>query len=154
ATIKTATPGNYYVGELVIISGVSVPEYNGTFAITAVTSSNSFTYTAATSGLAAGSGGTAKNALGGRQRSRVSSLIYTFNHPGSLAAGAFSIGLTANVAVNGTSGQTVGTLPTLSWSTPDNGLTYFVTFSGNGVVNGSIADGVYDITLDHTKVTD
>jgi hypothetical protein len=93
-------------------------------------------------------------ALAGAQRSMVDSLAYTFNHPVSLAAGAFSIALHANVTVNGTTGQTVGTLPALSWSSPDDGATWVVTFSGNGVVNRSIADGVYDITLNAAAVSD
>jgi hypothetical protein len=45
-------------------------------------------------------------------------------------------------------------LPTLSYSSPDGGLTWVVSFSGNGVVNGSIADGVYDLTLEHAAVSD
>jgi hypothetical protein len=139
--------------------GVNVPGYNGAYVITAVTSANSFTYTAATSGLAAGTGGTAKNALGGNQRSMVESLVYTFNHPVSLADGAFNIALHGNITVtdaqgNTTPGQTLGAVPTLSYTSPDGGLTWVVTFSGDSVINGSIADGVYDITLDHTKVTD
>ena len=36
----------------------------------------------------------------------------------------------------------------------DGGLSYVVSFSGASVINGSIADGVYDLKLDHTKVHD
>jgi hypothetical protein len=72
----------------------------------------------------------------------------------SLAANAFTIALHAGVTVNGTTGQTVGTLPALSWSSPDGGTTWVVTFSGAGVVNNSIADGVYDLTLNAAAVTD
>src|SRR5262249_55673010 len=88
------------------------------------------------------------------QRSMVTSLTYTFDHAVTLGAGAFTIGLHPNVTVNGTAGQTVGTLPTLSWSSADGGLTWVVTFSGAGVVGGSIADRVYDGTLHHAAVTD
>jgi hypothetical protein len=84
----------------------------------------------------------------------VDSIAYTFDNAVSLAANAFSIALHANVTVNGVTGQAVGTLPTLSWSSPDGGLTWVVAFSGNGVVNNSIADGVYDITLNAAAVTD
>jgi hypothetical protein len=49
--------------------------------------------------------------------------------------------------------ETVGTLPTLNWSTPDDGTTWIVTFGGSGVVGGSIANGVYDITLDDSLIT-
>jgi hypothetical protein len=48
----------------------------------------------------------------------------------------------------------VGTLPTLGWASSDGGLTWTVTFSGAGVVNNSIADGVYDLTLNASAVTD
>jgi hypothetical protein len=33
-------------------------------------------------------------------------------------------------------------------------LSYVITFSGAGVINNSIADGLYDLDLDHTKVHD
>ncbi len=69
----------------------------------------------------------------------------------TLEPGAFSIALHPNITVNGTTGQTAGTLPTLSWSSPDSGTHWVVTFSGAGVSHGSIADGVYDITLDGTR---
>jgi hypothetical protein len=42
----------------------------------------------------------------------------------------------------------------LSWSSADGGLTWVVTFGGAGVVGGSIADGVYDVTLHASAVTD
>jgi hypothetical protein len=48
----------------------------------------------------------------------------------------------------------VGTLPTLSYSNPSgDGVTWVVTFSGSGVAGGSIADGVYNITLNASAVT-
>jgi hypothetical protein len=93
-------------------------------------------------------------ALAGPQRSMVDSIVYTFSHAVSLATNAFTIALDANATVNGTPGQPVGTVPTLSYGSPDGGLTWVVTFSGAGVVGGSIADGVYDITLNHAAVTD
>src|SRR5437899_661661 len=40
------------------------------------------------------------------------------------------------------------------WTTWDGGLTYVITFTGSSVINGSIADGVYDLQLDGTKVHD
>jgi predicted outer membrane repeat protein len=93
-------------------------------------------------------------ALAGAQRSMVDDIVFTFNHAVTLAAGAFTIALHGNVTVNGVGGQTVGTLPTLSYTSPDGGVTWIVTFSGSGVIGGSIADGVYDITLNHAAVTD
>jgi hypothetical protein len=93
--------------------------------------------------------------LQGTQRSEVKSIVYTFDHAVSLGSSAFSIALRTTVTVNGvTQSDGFGTLPTLSWSSPDGGLTWVVTFSGSGVTNGSIADGVYDITLASSAVTD
>jgi hypothetical protein len=93
-------------------------------------------------------------ALAGAQRSMVDSVMYTFNHAVTLAANAFTIALHAGVTVNGTTGQTVGTVPTLAYSSADGGVTWVVTFSGAGVVNNSIADGVYDLTLHAAAVSD
>ena len=70
-----------------------------------------------------------------------------------LEAGAFTIGLQTNVSVDFGAGQTIGTLPTLNWSSPDGGTTWIVTFSGAGVAGNSIANGVYNITLNNTAVT-
>jgi subtilase family serine protease len=93
-------------------------------------------------------------ALSGPQRSMVDSIVFTFNHAVTLGSGAFTIALHAGVTVNGAAGQTVGTVPTLTWASPDGGVTWVVTFSGAGVSGGSIADGVYDITLNASAVTD
>jgi RHS repeat-associated protein len=93
-------------------------------------------------------------ALAGAQRSMVDSVVYTFDHAVTLGAGAFTIALHQNVTVNGVTGQTAGTLPALSWGSADGGVTWVVTFSGASVVNGSIADGVYDLTLNHAAVSD
>jgi hypothetical protein len=93
-------------------------------------------------------------ALAGAQRSMVDSIVYTFSHAVSPAANAFTIALHPGVTVNGVTGQTFGTLPTLTWASPDGGLTWVVTFSGPSVIGGSIADGVYDLILNHAAVTD
>jgi hypothetical protein len=47
------------VGLGVTLQNVSAAGYNGTFAVTAIPSSTTFQYTAASSGLTSGSGGTA-----------------------------------------------------------------------------------------------
>jgi uncharacterized delta-60 repeat protein len=89
-------------------------------------------------------------ALAGVQRSMVESIVYTFSQAVTLAAtNAFTIGVHA--------GQT-GTAPTLSWTAinPDasGGSTqWVVTFSGTGVVGHSIANGIYDITLNSQAVS-
>ena len=90
--------------------------------------------------------------LAGKQRSMVDNIVFQFNEAVTLDAGAFTIALHAGMSVNGGAAGTVGTLPTLHWSSPDGGLTWVVTFSGAGVVGGSIADGDYDITVVSTAV--
>jgi autotransporter-associated beta strand protein len=57
-TITTTTAHTFQVGDQVLITGVGVAGYNGTFTITSVTSTT-FTYTDSTTGLAASGGGTA-----------------------------------------------------------------------------------------------
>ena len=90
--------------------------------------------------------------LAGTQRSMVDDIVFQFNEPVTLDPGAFTIALHAGVSVDGGTPGTVGTLPTLSWTSPDGGLIWVVTFSGAGVVGGSIADGDYDITVVSTAV--
>ena len=91
------------------------------------------------------------SSLAGVQRSMVDSIVYTFSEAVNLAAtNAFSIALDANYSK--------GTLPTLNWTAlnpnADGSSTqWVVTFSGAGVLNGSIGDGVYDITLNGSAVT-
>ena len=58
ATITTVGKHNFAAGETVVISGVGVAGYNGTFLITATPTPITFTYTAG-AGLAASSGGLA-----------------------------------------------------------------------------------------------
>ena len=57
-TITTVGAHNFAAGETVVIAGVGVGGYNGTFAITATPTATTFTYTT-TAGLGASSGGTA-----------------------------------------------------------------------------------------------
>jgi YHYH protein len=87
--------------------------------------------------------------LSGVQRSRVTNLVVVFDQVVELGSTAFHLSLN----VNGTTGQTAGTIPSLSWTNPSaDGKTWVMTFSGNGVVAGSIANGVYDLNIDHTQV--
>jgi hypothetical protein len=57
-TFTTQAAPDFAVGKQVLITGVGVPGYNGTFTLTSV-SGSTFTYTAASSGLGASSGGAA-----------------------------------------------------------------------------------------------
>ena len=88
-------------------------------------------------------------ALVGVQRSMVDSIVYNFSEPVNLGANAFAIVLHPN--------QT-GTVPTLSWTAispaaDGSSSSWAVTFSGAGVVGNSIADGVYDLTLNAAAAT-
>jgi hypothetical protein len=86
----------------------------------------------------------------GAQRSMVDSLVYTFSEAVNLAAtGAFTIAIHTGEQ---------GTAPMLAWAAinPDgNGAStqWVVTFTGTSVVGNSIANGVYDITLNPSAVT-
>ena len=88
--------------------------------------------------------------LAGVQRSMVDSIAYTFSESVNLTGAAATLAIHA--------GQS-GTLPTtLTWTAlnanADGSSTQWaLTFSGAGVSGGSIADGVYDITLNPTAVT-
>jgi endonuclease/exonuclease/phosphatase family metal-dependent hydrolase len=94
-------------------------------------------------------------ALAGAQRSDVQSIVFHFDHAVTLGAGAITLALHPNFTVNGVNQPGgVGTIPDVAFATTDGGLSWEVTFSGAGVVGGSIADGVYDITLHASAVTD
>ena len=89
--------------------------------------------------------------LVGVQRSMVDSIVYSFSEAVNLtAANAFSISVHAGQG---------GTLPTaLTWTalnanSDGSSTQWAVAFSGAGVSGGSIADGVYDITLNAAAVT-
>ncbi len=56
-TITTTAPHAFSVGEMIVVSGVGVAGYNGTFAVTSVPTSTTFTYFNPMTGLAASGGG-------------------------------------------------------------------------------------------------
>jgi phage tail sheath protein FI len=60
-TITTAAAHPFQVGDTVVISGVAVAGYNGTFVVTAAPSATTFDYTCPTAGLAASGAGNAKS---------------------------------------------------------------------------------------------
>jgi hypothetical protein len=87
---------------------------------------------------------------GAAQRSMVTSVTLTFSHAVTLGSNAITIALHPS-SVNG---STSGTLPTLTSSSADGGITWIVTFSGNGVIGGSIANGMYDLTVNAAQLKD
>jgi predicted outer membrane repeat protein len=88
----------------------------------------------------------------GAQRSMVDDIVYTFSEPVSILSPAVDPSLFI-VAV---APSWNGTVPTLSWAAvAGSGDTeWAVTFSGNGVTGGSIANGAYTITVaDPSSIT-
>jgi autotransporter-associated beta strand protein len=58
-TVTTTAAHGFRVGQPVVVAGVGVAGYNGTFTLLSVPTSTTFTYTASSTGLAASGGGTA-----------------------------------------------------------------------------------------------
>ena len=96
--------------------------------------------------------------LAGPQRSRVASLVITFDQPVLLDANAVTLALhTKNVSFGGAAQPSgIGAVPTsLNLATADH-ITWTLTFAGNtdDGADGlrSLRDGVYDLVVDATKV--
>jgi hypothetical protein len=81
----------------------------------------------------------------GAQRSMVNDIVYTFSEPVNIASPAVD----PNVFTVAVASSWTGTAPTLSWASVagTSDTEWAVTFSGNGVTGGSIADGAYTITV-------
>jgi Beta-propeller repeat len=81
----------------------------------------------------------------GVQRSMVDDIVYTFSEPVSILGPAND----PNVFSVAVSPGWTGTVPTLSWAAVagSNDTEWAVSFSGNGVTGGSIANGAYTITV-------
>ena len=81
----------------------------------------------------------------GVQRSMVDDIVYTFSEPVNILSPAVD----PNVFTIAVASGWTGTVPTLSWAAvAGSGNTeWAVTFSGNGVTGGSIANGAYAITV-------
>jgi hypothetical protein len=81
----------------------------------------------------------------GAQRSMVDDIVYTFSEPVNI----LDPGTDPNVFTVTVAAGWTGTVPTLSWApvVGSNNTQWAVTFSGNGVTGGSIANGAYAITV-------
>jgi hypothetical protein len=86
---------------------------------------------------------------GAAQRSRVTSLTVTFDHAiTNLPASAVSVALR-------TPGGPVPIGATIVVTQADvDGKVWTITFTGAGLEAGSLADGVYDVSIDQTQVAD
>src|SRR5262249_31200539 len=161
-TITTTAPHGLYVGELVTVGGNSVSGYNGTFTVTGV-SGGSFTYTDATSGLGAGSGGTVSVALAGAQRSMVNNIVYKFNQAVTLPAPqsistATESGTTVTITTAGAHGFARGQTVTVTGVsvagyngtftiTSVTGTTFTYTDSTSGLASGSGGNAQVGFTI-------
>ena len=76
-TIATPSPHSLQPGDIVTISGVATPAYNGTFTITSVPVSRSFTYEHTVSGLPVSGGGTVTPAVPGISSSGTTATVRT-----------------------------------------------------------------------------
>lgn len=77
------------------------------------------------------------------QRSMINSFTYVFTSAVTIDAGAFTLlrqGEPDTYTVTATGSQ--------------DGKTWVLTFAGTGVIGGSLADGIYDLSIDRTKVRD
>jgi uncharacterized repeat protein (TIGR03803 family) len=161
-TIVTDGSNGFTSGQTLSVDGVGAG-YNGLATQITVVDTETFTYavggtpnslaTITDQGTATGAG--ASGLLSGSQRSMVDSIIYTFNQPVALSGPAISSFTLQNnffiSRVNQPNGY--GTIPDYDFTSVDGGTTWILTFNGNGVVGNSIADGVYDITLDASDFT-
>ncbi|HVG91825.1 MAG TPA: hypothetical protein VNB54_10090, partial [Alphaproteobacteria bacterium] len=159
ATITTVGKHNFAAGETVVISGVGVAGYNGTFAITNTPTTTTFTYTT-TAGLGASSGGLANVGIIILEPLRIvksfnpatvainapSTLTFSVNNPNVMPVdGSFTDTLPANLVVATPPAATNtcgGTFAPLAGDTS-------VTFS-----NGSIAVGTCTITVHVSSAID
>ncbi len=83
----------------------------------------------------------------GIQRSMVNDIVYTFSEPVNIVAP----GVDPNVFTITVAAGWTGTAPTLTWAAVagSNNTEWAVSFSGAGVNGGSIANGAYNITVNH-----
>jgi hypothetical protein len=123
ATIQTLTAHGLSVGQLVLVAGVGVSAYNGTFTVASVPDSTHFTYAATSGGLAASGGGIA--AAAGNIDSGVHQVCVMFQtRQGYLTAP----GPAARWTASGTKRAVVTNIPT----GPPNVTARILCFTGSG----------------------
>jgi hypothetical protein len=136
-TIATGSAHTLQVGDTVTIAGVAVAGYNGTFTVTAVPSTRSFTYTNPVSGLARSGGGTVTLAAPGATESGNTVTISTAAAHGRSAGDVVTIAGVGVSGYNGTFAITATPTPrTFQYTAPTSRLanssggtaTYFSPF--------------------------
>ena len=104
-TITTTAGTGYTTGQTVVIAGVTVSGYNGTFTITGTPTATTFTYTDPTSGLANSGGGTATvtpTFTGGSTTSVTASAgLATFSNLVLGSAGSYTLSTSATGGLTG-----------------------------------------------------
>ena len=104
-TITTTIAHGYAPGETVVVAGVGVAGYNGTFTIASTPTTTTFTYTDATTGLANSSGGTAAVGAAGTATSTFQSTLAGTGHADATVDQGTA---TANITIQ--KGNTTATL--------------------------------------------
>jgi Metallo-peptidase family M12B Reprolysin-like/HYR domain len=101
-TIATSAVHRLTVGDVVTVAGVAEPGYNGTWTVTAVPTTRSFTYENPVSGLATSGGGTVTLAEPGATSSGTTALIRTAAPHGRSVGDIVTISGVNNAGYNGT----------------------------------------------------
>ncbi len=158
ASIRTTAANNLTVGATITVSGVPVAGYNGTFTVTAIGASNSFSYTTPDANLAASGGGSVTtqtrarlNAFFARGGGYIASgssgnnLSFLTGAAPALVGGTFtqaslsSFGGTAVWAnVGGTASPLTGAFPAQDYLYLPSNVTYF-----SAIPTGAVIDGQY-----------
>jgi uncharacterized repeat protein (TIGR01451 family) len=159
ATITTVGKHNFAAGETVVISGVGVAGYNGTFLISATPTTTTFTYTAG-AGLAASSGGLANVGIIILEPLQIvksfnpttvavgvsSTLTFSVNNPNVIPVDAsFTDTLPAGLVVAATPGVTNTCTGTVTAVAGSGSISYS---------NASLPIGVCSITVKVSSATD
>jgi hypothetical protein len=142
-TITTTDPHPFVAGQQVVIAGVGVQGYDGTFTITSVPTATTFTYTASTTGLAASGGGRAfvgPNVISGATESG-STVTITTTAPHLFVAGQQVV--IAGVGVLGYNGTfTITSVPTATTFTYTASTTGLAASGGGwALVGGNLISG-------------
>ena len=151
-TITTSSAHNLAVDYTVVIAGVGVNGYNGTWTVASIVSPTKFTYTNTASGLAASGNGTvACSAINGASESGTTATITT------TTANTLVVGDTVNVfgvsvaGYNGTFTVTSIVSPTqFTYTNPTSGL---ANAGGGGVTSPSVAATATGATESGNTVT-
>jgi len=129
ATITTTAAHGLSVGQTVTVSGVGVADYNGTFVVTAIPTLSSFTYSLATTAIAAAAGSLTETG---------NTVTVTTATPHGLAAGqTVSIAGAGVTAYNGI--YTVASAPTGTTFTVTNATSGLLNSGGGTVSRASVA---------------